>query len=775
MVKSYAKKNNVSLVIVESPAKCKTIESYLGTGYKCVACFGHFRELAKLTNIDIQNNFSLTYEMMEAKKKQLDMISNLIKKADEVILASDDDREGEAIAWHICDYFKLNVATTKRIIFHEITESALQQAIRNPTTVNMNIVNAQKARQVLDLLVGFKITPTLWKCISAQYEKSLSAGRCQTPALRIIYDNQQEINSSPGTTIYNTVGYFTNKNIPFELNKQFTIEDEVTDFLFGTSDFPHIYSCSKPTKVVKTSPEPFTTSRLQQVASNELRFSPRETMKTCQTLYEGGFITYMRTDSTMYSDEFLSVAKEYILSMYNDERYIKPFLKEKSDCVTRIENAQRCKTNDGFKEAQTTGGHEAIRVTKICMKELPENMDKREKRLYSLIWTNTVASCMADAVYSSITATISGFQNTKFVRTAEQQVFAGFKAVSNATISKATISNALENDEYQYLQIIDKVTPIQYKKITCQQTMKNAKQHYTEARLVQLLEEKGIGRPSTFAMLVDKIQERGYVKKTDIEGREIDCNDFELQGSEVCKLVTKRTVGKEYGKLIIQPIGVIVSEFLEQHFAEIFNYDYTREMEVSLDKISTGLISASSLCNKCNNQLDLLVSLLSNETKMEVRIDDNNTCLVGKYGPVIKTTGENQTVTFSSVTENCDKPTSYNLGKFEQQDVILKTGKYGLYITWGANSKALKGFGKRPMESITLEDVEPLLNEGSNIIRTITEFLSIRKSTRGDYIYYKTQKMRKPSFHSLSGFEQDYKMCDLDILKSWIREKYAFE
>lgn len=724
MVKSYAKKSNSILVIVESPAKCRTIESYLGPGYKCVASFGHFRELGSLTNIDILNNFSLKYDILEAKKKQIDMISNMIKKVDEVVLATDDDREGEAIAWHICDYFKLNVATTKRIIFHEITESALQQAIRNPTTVNMNIVNAQKARQVLDLLVGFKISPTLWKCIG---EKSLSAGRCQTPALRIIYNNQQEINAAPGSIVYNTVGYFTNKNIPFELNKQFTSEDEPTKFLLGTAEFAHIYNCSKPTTVVKHSPEPFTTSRLQQVASNELRFSPRETMKTCQTLYEAGFITYMRTDSTKYCDEFLSVAKKYILSMYNDERYI------------------------NTKEQETTGGHEAIRVTKICIKELPETMDKREKRMYNLIWTNTLASCMSDAIYSSVTASITGFQNTKFTRTAEQQVFAGFKVI------KADSNN---NDEYQYLQIIDKVKPIPYNKIVSQQTIKNAKQHYTEARLVQLLEEKGIGRPSTFAMLVDKIQERGYVKKSDIEGREIECNDFELQGGEICKLVTKRTVGKEHGKLIIQPIGTIVSEFLEQHFTNIFNYDYTREMEVSLDKISAGLISTSSLCEQCNHQLDLHLCAFSRSKEMRME-----PLLFSSRKGVLLNNGNNKTT----------EETSYNLGKFEHNDVILKTGKYGLYITWGTNSKSLKGMVKRSMDSITLEDVEPYLNKETNILRTITPFLSIRKSARGDYIYYKSAKMRKPAFHSLSGFEQDYKMCDIDILKSWIREKYEIE
>jgi DNA topoisomerase I len=798
-------KPTTTLIIVESPAKCNTIESYLGPGYKCVASFGHFRELATLKNIDIEHGFSLKYSIIETKLKQIEFISKLIKTADEVVLATDDDREGESIAWHICDYFKLNVATTKRIIFNEITQPALQHAIRNPTTVNMSIVNAQKARQVLDILVGFKITPMLWKCISAQYDTSLSAGRCQTPALRIIYDNQQEINASPGETVYNTVGYFTNHNIPFELNKQFTTEDEITDFLDGTADFSHSYTCSKPSKVVKPSPEPFTTSRLQQVASNELRFSPKETMKTCQTLYEGGFITYMRTDSTRYSEDFLTTAQEYILSVY-DERYIK----EGGGEQTKEVQTKEAQTKEAqTKEVQTKEAHEAIRVTKIVVKELPEGMGAREKRMYKLIWINTLASCMSDAVYSSVTATITGFQNTKYTKTSEQQIFAGFKAVKSdgkavkadsKAVRKALEgdSKALESDgkDYQYLQSIDPSQPIQYKKVTCRQTIKNIKSHYTEARLVQLLEEKGIGRPSTFAMLVDKIQERGYVKKIDIEGREIDCKDFELADGEIYEETTKRTFGQEHGKLKIQPVGVIVSEFLDKRFADIFNYDYTREMELSLDKISRGENSMSSLCEQCNAQVDLLVGLLSNETKMEIRIDDNNTYLIGKYGPVIKCTEEvdgKKSTTFKKVMDGVDINTiengnideivndapkaasSYNLGKFDDEDVILKKGKYGLYITWGKNSKTLKDFGNRPMESITFQEIEPILNEGSNLVRMITSFLSIRKSAKGDYIFYKTPKMRKPSFHSLSGFEQDYKICKLDILKSWINEKYEIE
>ena len=765
MVKSYAikkmVKNTNTLIIVESPAKCKKIEEYLGAGYKCVACFGHFRELVSLKDIDI--GFSLKYTVCDKKKGQLDLLNKLIKSSTDVVLATDDDREGEAIAWHICDHFKLDVVSTKRIVFHEITEQALQNAIRNPTIVNMNVVNAQKARQILDMLVGFKVSPMLWKCVSR--DNSLSAGRCQTPALKIIYDNQQEINKSNESIVYNTVGYFTSQNIPFELNKQYATEDEITDFLDGTADFNHTYICTKPVNIVKNPPEPFTTSRLQQVASNELRFSPKDTMKTCQTLYEGGFITYMRTDSKSYCDQFLISAQKYISSVY-DERYVSP-------SIQRVANIQLGKKDP----------HEAIRVTDLSKKELPDTFDSSEKRMYKLIWTNTVASCMSNAIYSSVTATISGFQNTKFVRTSEQIVFAGW----------ATLFPIPENKDYQTLQIIDNT--IQYKKIVSRVTVKNSKSHYSEASIVQLLEDKGIGRPSTFAMLVEKIQERGYVKKENIEGHEVLCNDFELTDGDIFEMPTKRTFGQETGKLVLQPIGVIVMEFLNKHFSDIFNYDYTREMETSLDKVSSGDLLMQDLCDKCNNQVDSLVGLLKDETKLEIRIDDNNTYLIGKYGPVVKSTEKVDgkiTTTFKKVLENVDihtiengnineivdctkanKPVSYILGKFEDEDVVLKKGKFGLYISWGKNNKALKELGNRPIESITFEEVQKYLNEGSNLVRTITPFLSIRKGVKGDYLFYKSAKMKKPVFHSLDGFEQDYKKCNNEVLKSWCKETYS--
>jgi len=308
-----SKKYNLqkSLVIVESPAKCKKIEEYLGPGYKCIASFGHLREINSLDNIDFQNGFKIKYSIIDSpiKKKQIEKIRKEITDSCEVILATDDDREGEAIAWHICELFDLNVLKTKRILFHEITEKAIKEAIKNPTIIHMNTVYAQQARQVLDLIVGFKVSPLLWTKIN----KGLSAGRCQTPALKIIYDNDDEIKKNINNKVFNTIGYFTKKGIVFTNSKEYETEEEIELFLDKSISFQHIFTRNDPIKVFKKQPEPFTTSRIQQVCSNKLHISPKETMKICQELYESGYITYMRTDSKKYSKEFIETTKKYII------------------------------------------------------------------------------------------------------------------------------------------------------------------------------------------------------------------------------------------------------------------------------------------------------------------------------------------------------------------------------------------------------------------------------------------------------------------------------
>jgi len=794
MSKKYGKITK-SLVIVESPAKCKKIEEYLGPGYKCVASYGHLRELPSLKNVDIENNFHPTYTISnnELKKKQIELIRKEIKKANEVIIASDSDREGEGIGHTIIELFKLPL-TTKRIIFNEITEQAIQSAIKNPTTIDMDIVHAQQARQILDLLVGFKVTPILWKCIvTPSKDNALSAGRCQTPALRLIYDNEQDIREAKERKLYNTTGYFTNSNLPFELSKEYESEDDIIDFLDGSKVFEHIYTCSEPKKIYKAPPEPFTTSRIQQVASNELHYSPKETMRLCQTLYEGGFITYMRTDSKTYSGGFLDDVAKYIVTEYGmDSKYIG------SQFDTTIIPTNDIKKTAKEKKAVTQDAHEAIRPTNIFLRELSDSeLDNKKRRMYKLIWENTLESCMSPASFSQITASITAFENNKFTYKSEQVDFPGWKIVSKKNVEEIK----RENTTYTYLQIIKKNFPIPYKKIVARVTMKGSKSHYTEARLVQMLEEKGIGRPSTFSSLVDKIQERGYVKKEDVKGKEIVCSDYELENSEVSEIQTKREFGNEKGKLVIQPLGIIVMEFLEKHFSQLFEYNYTCQMENILDKIAKGNYIWHELCSECNNQIDKLIEIIGPQGKMEIQIDDNNTYMVGKYGPVIKCTekqadGKEKT-TFKSVRKDVDISTlekgtiqiediindkksetksSYNLGQHEGHDVILKKGKFGLYITWDKNTKTLKELGNRPIENITFAEIKKYLNEGSNFVREINPNVSIRKGPKGDYLFYKTSRMKKPKFYDVKSFitelSEDYKICDIDILKSWISDKY---
>ena len=804
MSKIYSKLTT-TLVIVESPAKCKKIEEYLGPGYKCMASYGHLRELPSLKNIDIENNFTPTYTIIDnvIKKRQIENLKKAIKSADEVILACDNDREGSAINFHLCQLFKLDINKTKRIIFNEVTESALQKAIQNPTIIDMNEVHAQQARQILDILVGFKVSPMLWKFISTAKgkENALSAGRCQTPALRLIYDNEQDIKSAEQKKVYNTTGYFTNLNLAFELNPlgKFETEEEITDFLDGSADFSHIYTCSKPVKICKKSPEPFTTSRLQQTASNELHYSPKETMRVCQLLYEKGYITYMRTDSKTYSKEFIVSVKEYILRTYlNGEKYINENIDElitginikgekNTDSLRQNTDSLRQNTDSLRQEA-----HEAIRPTAISLFELPEIIDSKEKKMYKLIWENTLESCMASASFQSITASISGFQNTTFIYKSELIDFSGWKIVSKKYLKEINP----ENKEYKYLQIIKQNAPIPYKKMTAKVTIKGTKQHYTEAKLVQLLEEKSIGRPSTFSSLVDKIQERGYVKKEDIKGKELVCKDYELEKGEICEIESKREFGNEKGKLVVQPLGIIVIEFIDKHFNEIFNYDYTRIMESALDKIAKGEQTWFELCRTCNNLLDSLIQGLDGEKKLEIKLDENNTYLVGKYGPVIKCVEEidgKEEIKFKSIRKDIDikllEKGDYNLeqiidinkttkshfilGQYEGNDVILKKGKFGLYISWGKNSKTLKEFGNRPIENITFDEIEKYLNEGSNLIREINKDMSIRRGLKGDYLFYKSNKMKKPQFYDIKGFDEDYKICNISILKAWISEKYS--
>ena len=797
-----------SLVIVESPAKCKKIESYLGPGYKVIASFGHLRTISNLKDIDVNDHFKTKYSIIqeELKLKQIEKIRDEITKADDVIIATDDDREGEAIGWHICDLFDLSITNTKRIIFHEITESAIQSAISHPKQINMNLVNAQQGRQILDMLVGFTISPILWNCVSKTHDTSLSAGRCQTPALRLVYENYLDINKSTGKLIYNTSAYFTSLNLLFDLNKQFVEKEQVIHFLESCKTWDFIYSVTAPKKNIKKPPEPLTTSTLQQLASNELHISPKETMKYAQQLYEGGYITYMRTDSKKYSQEFIEITTRFIKETYG-EQYISQVINNLIvGTVEKVEKVEPVKPIKPIKKQKKTvaekkgipppqEAHEAIRPVSLTS-TLENVLPAKAIKLYELIWTKTLQSCMPSAQYNSISAIIVAPLKTEFSYKTEQPIFLGWKIVEKTNTNENTSTN-----NYQFIQSLKQNVSMNPKKIESKFNLIEIKSHYTEARLVQLLEENGIGRPSTFASLVDKIQERKYVEKQNIIGKEIESIDYCLQDNNISELVSSREFGNEKNKLVIQPLGIIVIEFLLEKFDMFFNYEYTREMENTLDKISNGQSIWYELCNCCYNELTNVTSKLQDLIKFNLKIDDNHTLIIGKYGPVVKCTDKKdpKKVTFIPVKKNIDlKNTQLTLddvidntvldkeaiGKYKGQDLFIKNGKYGMYAKWGKESKSLKEkFGSLKIEEIQYIDVIRYLDSDTildptkpvGFVRELNNHLSIRTGKYGDYIFYKKPRTKTPQFLKLNGFDSDHKKCDKMLILNWIKQKYEVE
>lgn len=825
-----------TLVIVESPAKCSKIESYLGPGYKCIATFGHFRTLDGLKSINIET-FKLKFSCMEEKSKQIARIKNEIESCmGNVIIATDDDREGEAIGWHICDMFKLPVTTTRRIIFHEITKTAIERAVNTPGTLNMNLVYAQFARQILDLLVGYHISPQLWTHIASSVKNSLSAGRCQTPALRLVYDNQKDIDASPGKMVYNTVGYFTKLNLQFILNRQYDLPKDVEAFLEESVNHDHVYTLSLPKKTTKAPPSPFTTSALQQKASSEYNYSPSETMSICQKLYESSFITYMRTDSKTYSPEFIENAKRYICEKWSD-KYINANIQclalgfssgsGAGDGAGDASKSNKVKSKTG-KSSEDKGvkaqeAHEAIRPTNISTLKIPDTFTAREQKLYNLIWTNAIESCMAHATGVTVTACLTAPFGNEYKYIAELIEFPGWKIVDGYE---------KENPNYNYLQNIKKNGIIPYNKIKSTVTMNELKSHYTEAGLIKILEERGIGRPSTFSSLIEKIQKRGYVSKQDVCGKKVKCTDFELLPDELQEIPTEREFGNEKNKLIVQPLGSIVMEFLAEHFNTLFEYNFTKKMEDDLDKVAKGELLYTDTCMFCLENVQRLTAILKDKNiqKDTITIDDSHVYMIGSKGPVIKHTtvdeGGKKKIEYKSIKQNIDvaklKRGEYSLkeivdekgnidmggiklGIYDGNEIILKRGKYGLYIVWGEQKKSLSGLFPKTKDpnsikyhevvkiiemskinieysSLDSEANESVVSGGGGaqiaikgMVRKITDVVSIRNGKYGDYIFYKTPEMKNPSFLKIKGFSEDYKTCSLNNIIDWIKQTYKVQ
>jgi len=761
------------LIIVESPSKCTKIERYLGEEYCCIASKGHIREIDGLKSIDTKKTYEPTFSIIEEKRSHVEQMKKVIENFSKqnIILASDDDREGEAIAWHICKIFDLSIETTKRIIFHEITKPAILKSIENPTTINMDLVHAQHARQVLDIIVGFKVSPFLWKYLYNNKSNSLSAGRCQTPALRLVYDNEKEKNAGVETK-YKTIGTFLEKRIPFELNYEFDTQEQVVNFLEKSKDFSHKLSLSSPKEATKSAPKPFHTSRLLQVANNVLHISPKETMNLCQILYQNGYITYMRTESSQYSKPFLEQAEKHILGEYKSNKYVGD--------LSKIEN----------KDASNP--HEAIRVTHLETKAISNTDDTRLASMYRLIWRNTLESCMSDAKYNNIKATINAPLEKKYEYTIEIPLFLGWKIIMDKSDMD---SSSQVTGMHLYLQSIEKTNkPIQYHSVDSTVVVRNKHQHYTEASLINTLETLGIGRPSTFASIVETIQDRGYVKKTNIEGTLTKCIEFKLSGKVIEKTEKEKTFGNEKNKLVIQPTGILTVEFLIHNFENLFSYEYTKNMESQLDLVSSGKEKAwSAICSNCDNEIKELSKTIKNISKQTYPLDETHEVVFQAYGPSIKHTLEDGTVEYIATKKDMKidleklKDGKYSLddlieiknnclGKYEEEEMYIKNGRYGPYVEWGSKRESIKEIEK-PLNEITLSDVEKhlfnILNKKEkNVLRELSQDFSVRKGKFGAYVYYKRKDMAKPEFLNIKKFNEGFMTCEKDTLLKWLQDTY---
>ena len=762
------------LIIVESPSKCAKIESYLGTNYCCIASKGHIRSVNGLRSIDTKDTFEPQFTELPDKKDHIAFMKQTISKfsKENIILAADDDREGEAIAWHICEQFGLSPETTHRIIFHEVTKTALLKAIKTPTTINLDLVKAQHARQVLDVIVGYKISPMLWKYLYNDSKNSLSAGRCQTPALRLVYDNEIERKTKDNIqTYYKTTASFFEKNIHFNLNAEFQTKMEVEEHMRKSIKHKHMLTICNPRDTTKSPPKPFHTSRLLQVASNILHISPSETMRLCQQLYQTGYITYMRTESTKYAKPFIQEISKYIQEEYGSEKYIGD--------VEELENKQ------------ANNPHEAIRVTQLSNKTIASD-DARLASMYKLIWKNTIESCMSEAKYKAIPLEVSGVEKTKYTYTHEIPIFLGWKVVSDKKLDTNTQNEANGLHMFFKTQLSK---PIKYNWIESLVSMKNKHSHYTEASLINKLETAGIGRPSTFSTIVSTIQDRGYVKKTDVDGIDIDCNNFKLEGDELTETTETKTFGNEKNKIVLQPIGTLTIEFLIQHYNSLFSYEYTKLMEDKLDAITNNASEWSSICRECYNEIKELSKPVSKIPKQTYPLDDTHVVLFEKYGPVIQRKTADDTYEYISVKRNfkidIDKlknkeytiedlmaPKERNLGKYKNIDVVIKDGRYGAYVEYGTAKESLKSIDSNPDE-ITLDEIIPILekvnnesHEDKNMLRKLSDVLSIRTGKFGAYGFYKTDEMKKPQFLNIKKFKDSILTCEKEVIIKWLEDNY---
>ena len=737
-----------NLVIVESPAKAKTIEKFLGKDFRVVSSFGHIRDLAKKNlGIDIKNNFEPDYEIPKEKAKVVSELRKAAADSKNIWIASDEDREGEAIAWHLASVLKLDLLTTKRIVFHEITSEAISNAIENPRKVDMNLVNSQQARRILDRLVGFEISPVLWKKV----QPSLSAGRVQSVAVRLIVEREREIISFKSEPAFRITAIFTidsangeNATLRAEASKRFPDEKEALKFLELCKNSKYSIASITIKPGTRSPAPPFTTSTLQQEAYRKLGFSVAQTMAVAQKLYEAGKITYMRTDSTNLSNLALVKSREMITSEFG-EKYSK---------------TRQFKTKSkGAQEA-----HEAIRPAYL---DNPATAgSQNEKKLYELIWKRTLASQMADAIIEKTTISID-MNNSPVTFQANGEVikFDGFLRVY-------TESSDQENtDEDRY--VIPPVTngmPLTYNNITATQKYTLPPSRYTEASLVKKLEELGIGRPSTYAPTISTIQNRGYVSREDRPGEKRQIKIITLQDGKFANSTKTEVTGKEKSKLFPQDIGMIVNDFLIENFSEIVDYNFTAEVEEQFDEIALGKLKWTGMIEKFYSPFHKTITntLENKERKSGVRVLGNHpetgepvTVRMGRFGPVaqIGDSGNEEKPRYASLSKNqlletitLDEALNLfrlprSLGEYDGGEMVVGIGKFGPYIRFKSKFFSLKKGVDDPYIVTFERAVEIILEKNENDKKKVLKDfgdIMLLNGRYGPYLVKDKQNYRLP-------------------------------
>lgn len=770
-----------NLVIVESPAKAKTIQKYLGKDFEVKSSFGHIRDLPKKgMGIDLKT-FTPDYEVSADKKKLVTELKAAVKKAEIVWLASDEDREGEAIAWHLADELKLKDENTKRIVFHEITKNAILKAIENPRKIDQNLVNAQQARRVLDRIVGFEMSPVLWKKVKT----GLSAGRVQSVAVRLVVEREQEIRNFKSSSTYKVEGVFTNaekQDIAAKLKKDFTKENEAEAFLEKSQnvEFKVLNVETKPG--TRSASAPFTTSTLQQEASNRLGYNVTSTMRIAQRLYEEGYITYMRTDSVNLSQEAINSAKDFIEKEFG-AAYSSP-------------------KNYTTKSASAQEAHEAIRPTDFSVKSIG---DAQLNKLYQLIYKRTLASQMTNAKIEKTVIEIgNSVLPSHFEAQGEVIVFDGFLKVYGITKTD-------EDDEENNEKLLPKVKigeVLDYKKITATEKFTKPAARYTEAALVRKLEELGIGRPSTYAPTIQTIQNREYVDKREILPQEREIVRFSLGKSGVKKEVLTEKFGGDKNKFVPTDIGEVVNEFLINNFNEILDYGFTAKVEQDFDDIANGSEkwkeTLKSFYDNFHPKIEDVEENAERATGERLLGKDpksgkNVYARMGRYGAMIQIgEADDEQKTYASIMQNQNISTisldealdlfklPFDLKEFDGKPVSVGVGRFGPYVKWGEAFISV-GRGTDPF-SVTQEIAENFIKEKMEADAPVATYKGepVTKGTGrfGPFIKYQSMFINVPKKYNFDNLSQSdiNELIEAKIekeanryIQQWEKEKISIE